>query len=202
MAYTITATSRTLIFGVVIFEFTVKNVDSTPVVGATLSLHNPSTGQTKPLPLTNSNGVSVTKIEVEDPFFSSGSQTLICSMGETDGYISITIARSNDVLITANELIPLKYVGDTGIQSIPCIVTDMIDQGVMIADGRVSDEDIWEGEGIIISPGIPAGTVKLYDFTDPDLSPADNRYEGDFIVNFTESLPTKRAIIVVTEAPE
>jgi hypothetical protein len=95
-----------------------------------------------------------------------------------------------DTLLTAQGGIPLKYVGDTGVQLIPCTVSDMIDQGVQICDGRYSDEEVWEGQGIIISPCVPDYTsnpciMDVYYFTDPLLSPADPRYEGQLATYFS-----------------
>lgn len=95
-----------------------------------------------------------------------------------------------NVLLTADAQIPLKYVGDTGVQLIPCTVTDMIDQGVQICDGRLSDEEVWEGQGIIISPCVPytsnnPNIMDIYYFTDPLLSPADPRYRGQLATYFS-----------------
>jgi len=109
---------------------------------------------------------------------------------------------SNDVQLTIRTSpIPLKYVGDTDVQSLPCIVDDMIDQGVLICDGRFSDEAVWEGEGAIISPAIPDGTRKTYTFADPALGPADPRYTGSLTVDFSSIPRRKHAHIMVYTAP-
>ena len=105
----------------------------------------------------------------------------------------------NDVRVTSD--FPLWYVGDTEVLAIPCTVTDMIDQGVIIADGRISKAEAWEGAGVIISPTVPADIKKTYDFTDPDLAPADATFKGTLAVNFLESLVPKTAHIAVTEGP-
>ena len=106
---------------------------------------------------------------------------------------------SNNVTVTEESPAPLKYVGSTELQPIPCIVTDMIDQGIIICDGRYSDEECWEGAGIIISPTIPAGTNKTYSFGDPDLQPSDPQWEGQLIVDFSGE--DKTAHIIVTKYP-
>jgi hypothetical protein len=109
---------------------------------------------------------------------------------------------SNNVLFTIrNSPIPLKYVGDTDVQSLPCTVSDMIDQGVTICDGRLSDEACWEGEGAIISPAIPDGTRNTYAFTHPDLAPADPKYRGSLTVDLSTRQSVKSANISIYNAP-
>jgi hypothetical protein len=104
-------------------------------------------------------------------------------------------------LVIRRSPIPLKYVGDTGVQSLPCTVGDLIDQGVLLCDGRFSDEACWEGEGVIISPAFPAGTRKTYQFTDPDLGPADPRYTGALAVNLLRPEGKRIDIMVFTAPP-
>jgi len=109
--------------------------------------------------------------------------------------------QTNEVTLRCYSKIPLKYAGDTGVKGIPCTVTDMIDQGVRIADGRFADEDIWEGAGTIISPGIPRGTKKVLRFNDPILAPANLAYCGVAIVDFSDRVEPKTAYFVVSAAP-
>ncbi len=58
-------------------------------------------------------------------------------------------ARERTVNVTASAAIPLLYLGDTGVKSIPCTVTDLIDQDVGICDGRFTEEECWEGTSLI-----------------------------------------------------
>jgi hypothetical protein len=107
-----------------------------------------------------------------------------------------------DVIFNVNRPpIPLKYVGDTEVQLLPCTVTDMVDQGVTVCDGRYSDEEVWEGMGIIISPTIPNDVLKWYSFTDPALGPADPNYTGSMIVDFRINPGRYIANIKVLTAP-
>ena len=126
------------------------------------------------------------------------------SLTQVISIITINILNmTNDVQLSIiRSKIPVKYVGDTDVQSLPCTVDDMIDQGVMICDGRFSDEACWEGEGIIISPTIPHGTKKVYRLTDLDLGPADPNYAGALVVDFSAGQQEKSARILVYKAPD
>jgi len=108
---------------------------------------------------------------------------------------------SNEVILRALSVIQLKYVGDTGVCTIPCTVTDIIDQGVVIADGRFSDEEVWEGDGVIISPAIPDGTKGTFEFNDPMYSPANPAYVGSTAVDFSEGPETKYMYFLLSAAP-
>ena len=107
----------------------------------------------------------------------------------------------NEVILRSLSVIPLKYVGDTGVQSIPCTVTDMIDQGVLIADGRYDNESCWEGEHTIISPTIPNGATGTCWFTALALSPANPAYQGAMAADFSDSIEQKYAYFLLSVAP-